>query len=69
MNAAMIWLIVRAVLTVLPAIVEMVRTGQIKNEAQDEMLAKLNKKLDERVKRTQNVEVPSEDIDPNNRSR
>ena len=69
MNASTIWLIIRAVFTVLPAIIEMVRTGQIKNEAQDELLAKLTQKLDERIKRTQNVEIPDEDDDPNNRAR
>ena len=69
MNASTIWLIIRAVFTVLPAIIEMVRTGQIKNDAQDELLVKINAKLDERIKRTQNVEVPDEADDENNRTR
>lgn len=68
MSASTLWLIVKALLTVLPAIIEMVRTGQIKNQAQDELLVALNKKLDERIKRTQTVDIPDEAFDSDNRN-
>lgn len=67
-----IWLVIKAVLTILPVIIEMVRDGKIKTAAYDEVLAALEGRLDERIKAAREAgagELIDEDEDPYNRNR
>lgn len=70
MNTATLWLIVKAVLAVLPMIVQMIQTGKIKQATEDELLKALASRLNERIDAAQKAkegELPDEANDPLNR--
>lgn len=69
MNAATLWLIVRAVLSVLPLIVQMVQTGKIKQATEDELLKALSARLNDRIEAAKKAteKLPDEASDPDNR--
>ena len=65
-------LVVKAVLTILPVIMQMVQTNQIKTGAYDEVIDAFSALIDKRIAAAQKAakEPPvDESTDPNNRSR
>ena len=68
----MIWLVLKALFTMLPAIVEMIREGRIKTGAYDEIEKELGLRWTRRLADAviaKNGELTDEDDDPNNRTR
>lgn len=70
----MAWLIIKAVLTILPLIIQAIREGRIKDAAQDEILRELlaehRKRSDTAVAAAADVRsgrVQPDDADPNRR--
>lgn len=72
MNAAAIWLVIKTLLTIAPVIISMVRDGQIKEGAYDEVIGALTDRLNKRfdaAKEAGEKEPVDEENDPNNRAR
>lgn len=67
----MIWTVIKAVLVILPAIIDMVRNGKVKEATLDEVLKGLEGRLNARIQRAKEAEkdIPDEADDPYNRSR
>lgn len=70
MNSATLWLIIKAVLAVLPLVVQMVQSGKIKKANEDELLKALSARLNERIeaaKKAKEGDLPDEALDTDNR--
>lgn len=71
MTWANIWLVIKTLLIITPAVVEMVRDGKVKSGAQQDILNALAAQMDARLKAAQAAgegELPDEESDPNNRA-
>lgn len=68
----MIWLLIKALIAVTPAILDAIRDGRVRSATQDEILLAIFSKLEKRVEaalRAGEGNLPDEDSDPNNRAR
>lgn len=59
------WLVLKAIFTLLPAIIQAVKNGQIKTAAQNEVLVALQNRI--KVAKEAEGDLPDEADDPNNR--
>lgn len=69
---ANLWLVIKALLVILPYLIELVQNGKIKEGAYTEVLAALNGRIDARIQaavEAGKLEPVDEDTDPANRSR
>jgi hypothetical protein len=66
-----LYLVIKALLVILPVIVQLVQSGRIKTAAYDELMSAFNVLFDARIKAAQKAakETTNEATDPNNRSR
>lgn len=66
-----IWLVIQALMAIIPSIVQAVQEGKIKTATLDEVQLALAVRQSTRVAAAEAAakEIPDENIDPNNRSR
>lgn len=68
----MIWLLIKALIAVAPAILDAIRDGRVRSATQDEVLLAIYTKLEKRIEaaaRAGEGPLPDEDSDPHNRAR